>query len=316
MVFVEIDDSNLDMPAPERVLAALREAFCGLASGDCVQPTQTVIVLPDGQGDCINYSAYVRSASAIGVKVSPYLQARLAAGLPPVTAYTLVLDAHDGTPRILVDSVRLTTERTAATTLLAVEQLMGDRAPGAIGIVGTGSIGCGHARYAHVLFPDTDVVMFSPTAAADDSRGDERRAAIAAEAPRARVASSLDEAVVASDVVMLCTSSGTPVVDVDRLPATCVLTSVGTNVPDTHEIDWRRLPELAVYCDYRETCPDTAGDMRLAQAACIWKADAVRGDLPELLAGSRRADATGRRYFRATGLAIEDITIATLIRGS
>jgi L-arginine dehydrogenase len=315
-VFVEIDNAKLDMPAPERVFDALREAFRGLASGDCVQPTQTVIVLPDGQGDCIYYSAYVGSASAIGVKASPYLRARLDAGLRPVTAYTLVLDAQDGTPRILVDSVRLTTERTAATTLLAVEQLMGARAPAVISVVGTGEIGRSHARYAHVLFPHADILMFSPTAVADGNRGDERRATIAAEIPRVTVTPTLDEAVAMADVVMLCTSSGTPVVDVDRLPATCALTSVGTNVPDAHEIDWQRLPELEVYCDYRETCPNTAGDMRLAQAAGTWQADAVQADLPELLTGARQANTTGRRYFRATGLAIEDITIATLIGGS
>jgi L-arginine dehydrogenase len=212
-----------------------------------------------------------------------------------------------------VDSIRLTTERTAATTLLAVEQLTGDREPAVISVVGTGEIGRGHARYAQVQFPHADILMFSPTAAAEGNRGDERRAMIAAEIPRVTVAPTLEKAVATADVVMLCTSSGTPVIDVDSLPAACVLTSVGTNVPDTHEIDWRRLPEFAVYCDYRETCPNTAGDMRLAQAAGTWEADAVQADLPELLTGARRANTTGRRYFRATGLAIEDITIATLI---
>lgn len=311
-MFIEIDNAKLDMPSPERVLAALREAFRGLASGDCVQPSQTVIVLPDNQGDCIYYSAYVGSAAAIGVKASPYLEARLDAGLPPVTAYTLVLDAVDGTPRLLVDSVTLTIERTAATTLLAVEQLTGSRVPATIGIVGTGSIGRGHARYARMLFPRAKIMMFSPTAATDNQDGDERRATIVAEVPQATVVSSLEEAIATSDVVMLCTSSGTPVVDIDRLPATCLVTSVGTNVPDAHELDWRRLPEFMVYCDYRETCPNTAGDMRLAQDAGVWRADSVRADLPELLTGAR-PDVTGRRYFRATGLAVEDITIATLI---
>ena len=56
-----------------QVKAALKDAFAGLASGQSVQPPQTVLTLPGDDGDCIFYPAALWSNNLIGVKTSPYL---------------------------------------------------------------------------------------------------------------------------------------------------------------------------------------------------------------------------------------------------
>lgn len=301
-------------PRPSVVIDALRDAFLGLTNGETVQPLQTTILLPDDQGDCIIYSAFVRSTSAIGVKVSPYLVARAEAGQSPVTAFTLVLSSATGEPIALVDSSRLTVERTAATTMLAAQLILRSAPPSSVCVVGVGELGLAHARYVSATFPSSELAVYSPSVASTAPIGVEKREVVLACAPSARIASSLEDAVSDSEVVMLCTSSGTPVVDIDSLRDDVLVTSIGTNAPLTHEIDWQALSSVDVFCDYRRTCPDTAGDMRLAEEAGTWNRSSIRGDLPGLLAGVDSAHYEGRRrYFRSTGLGLEDATIAALI---
>src|SRR5580693_7241737 len=108
------------VPAEAAVQAAVRQAFEQLAAGRAVQPRQVVTDLPDG-GDVIAYQAVLADAGVYAVKVSPYLPQP--AGKAVVTAWTLLLSTRTGQPLLLADSARLTTERTAATTALAVDLL-------------------------------------------------------------------------------------------------------------------------------------------------------------------------------------------------
>jgi L-arginine dehydrogenase len=311
-LILKLNINERQVPSEPHVLAAVRDAFASLREGHAFQPPQCSIVLPDAEGDCIFYPGYVRSARAFGVKVSPYLESRKRLGLNPVTAFTLLVNAETGEPELLVDAKALTTERTAATTLIAVHALCAKREVRTVGIVGTGSIGRSHARYASHLFPGVRITMHSPTAARQDAIGENRRKIVLNECGNVGIASSID-ALLECDVVMLCTSSGTPVIDVASTSSHCLITSVGTNLPNTHEIDWRALPSLHVYCDYRETCFRTAGDMRLAIEHGAWTAERIVADIPELIAGGAPQPVDGRLYFRATGLALEDIAVAKLV---
>ena len=114
-----------------------------------------------------------------------------------------------------------------------------------------------------------------------------------------------------TDVVMLCTSSGTPVIDPDRLTRPALITSISTNVAKAHEIPPAALGGMDVYCDYRPTTPPSAGEMRLATDEHGWSAALIKGDLPELTVGSAgRPDYARHAFFRSIGLGLEDIAIA------
>ncbi|WP_010203952.1 ornithine cyclodeaminase family protein [Salinibacterium sp. PAMC 21357] len=300
--------------------SALRSAFAGLATGSTVQPAQTVTVFPDDRGDCIFYPGVLHDLDLVGVKLSPYIAQKAAAGDSPVTAYTLLLSASTGEPVLLVDSLALTTARTAATTALAVDHLA---APDArrLALIGSGSVALEHLRH---LTADRDwdaITIYSPSLvsaaqdpSAEDSTADTaaRLATITAIAPHATVAKSAAEAVAGADVVLLCTSSGQPVIDLADITPGALITSISTNSKNAHEIDPSALAELDVYCDYRATATVTAGEMILA-AENGWSADAIVADLSELI-GGHSPDTSRTRFFRSTGLGIEDLAIASLLR--
>jgi L-arginine dehydrogenase len=280
-------------------LSAMRRLFGALARGDVVQPRQTLALLPGREqgGDFITYTAALAEPAVFGAKLSPYLPG--AAGAK-VTAWTLLMSSVDGMPLLLCDAMALTIERTAATTALAVD-LLAPADGGKLAVIGTGPIGIAHIRQTRHLRQWSEISCWSPRAAS-------RAAEIQAAAPGVIIAPSLDAAVRDARVVLLCTSSAAPVLDPRRLADCVLVTSITTNAPGAHEVPPDCLRDLDVYCDFAETTPQTAAEMRLA-VEMGWSVESIAGDLPALVSGSaprpRRA-----AYFRSVGLGSEDIAVA------
>lgn len=279
------------------VQVAVRDAFAQLATGRAVQPLQTVTDLPGG-GDVIAYQAVLADAGVYAVKVSPYLPQ--ADGPPVITAWTLLVSTQTGQPLLLVEAGRLTTERTAATTALAVDLLSPSDAR-TLAVIGLGPVGRAHLRHARTVRDFDQVRVWSPSATHDDLNdlGD------------VRLAGSAEDAAAGADVVLLCTSAAGPVLDVRTLPGGTLVTSVSTNAPMAHEIDPAALAGLDVYADRTPSAFAAAGEMRIAAAEHGFTEDAIRGDLAGLVSGEASTP-TGDRpvFFRSVGLGIEDAAIA------
>lgn len=288
------------------VRAELAAIFAGLAEGRAVQPPQTLAMFPNGMGDFITYLGAFADRAVFGAKLSPYLAHESGA---LVTAWTMILSMETGQPLLLCDAKRLTTERTAGTTALAVDLLA---PPGAreLVVVGTGPVGLAHLRHVGSLREWTKVTLCSPGAARRPDLPDR----LDSGCPIA-IDSDAGRAVASADVVLLCTSSGLPVLDVKTAKAGALITSISTNAPDAHEIDPAMLREMDVYCDYAPTAPLAAGEMKLAIARGIWSPDELKGDLPALAVGRAPPPTSGRRcFFRSIGLGLEDVILADAVR--
>lgn len=288
-----------DLPV-ERVQALIRDAFEQLASGRAVQPLQVVTDLPGG-GDVIAYQAVLADSGVYAVKVSPYLPQ--AEGKAIVTAWTLLLSTRTGDPLLLVDSGRLTTERTAATTAVAVD-LLGRPDANTLAVIGLGKVGRAHLRHVRGLRDFTDVRVFSRTA----------DAAEIADLGDVRLTGSAQEAAEGADVVLLCTSAADAVIDVTTLPAGTLVTSVSTNAPMAREIEPAALSALEIYADLAPAAFAAAGEMRIAAADHGFTVADIRGDLSGLLSGNAPTP-TGDRpvFFRSVGLGIEDAAVAVAV---
>jgi L-arginine dehydrogenase len=297
----------------EDVRKALREAFAGLDGNRTVQPPQTLTAFPDDEGDCIFYPGLIHGLDVVGVKVSPYINALKRDGKYPVTAYTLLLSASTGRPVVLCDSYALTTIRTAATTALALEYLTPPNAV-KLAIIGTGKVAIGHLRFVASQHNWEAISLWSPAMSADGSRAKAVADQVESISPKATVAKSLKDAVADANVVMLCTSSGKPVVKTSDLTQDCVVTSISTNAPRAHEIEPADLAKYSVFCDYIDTAPITAGEMIIAIEGGDWSAASIKGDLAGLVSGRVKRPEKGRVFFRSTGLGIEDLAVANLLR--
>ncbi|AET93487.1 ornithine cyclodeaminase/mu-crystallin [Burkholderia sp. YI23] len=285
------------------IRSALEDMFLALGHGEAAQPPQTLTLFPRGAGDFITYLGVLAKHDVFGAKLSPYV---VQPGAPIVTAWTALMSMRTGAPLMWCDAALLTTERTAGTTALAVDRLA--RASSErLAIIGAGSVALAHVRHVAPLREWSEIRIHSPRLAS----GGERADAIHALDSRVRVAESVEACVRDADVVMLCTSSGTPVLALDALTKPALVTSISTNVARAHEIDPAALPALDVYCDYRQTTPSSAGEMTIAHERHGWSPDAIRGDLAELMRGACPAPSYERTvFFRSIGLGLEDIAVA------
>ena len=286
------------------VARALRRMFAALHAGTAAQPPQTLTLFPAGAGDFITYAGVLAEAGAFGVKVSPYI---VASPRPLITAWTLLMSLGTGEPLLLCDAKRLTTERTAGTTALAVDLLS---PPGArrLAIIGVGDIAEAHLR--HVLpLRDWATVRVASRRTANAPAGDFARFTRLDD--RVEISAGLAAATRDADVILLCTSSAGPVLDPALLTRPALITSISTNAPRAHEIPPAALAGMDVYCDYRATAPLSAGEMLIAMDGHAWSPAAIRGDLPELVAGAAPGpDGARHVLFRSIGLGLEDIALA------
>ena len=295
------------------VLAAMRSMFTDLGRGKASQPPQCLALFPDDAGDFITYSGVLAGQKVFGLKVSPYLVK--AGGAPVITAYTLLLSMESGKPLMLCDSKALTKERTAATTALAVD-LLALKGAGTLVVLGSGPIALAHLKYALPLRNWQSVRITSPNIAAKAEALKPVLAGLAGMAGmdgRIEIVPDLKQAVKGAMVVLLCTSSGKPVMDLDLLSGPALVTSISTNAPMAHEIDPGALKSMDVYCDYRATTPDTAGEILVARKGG-WDPSAIKGDLGELLNGKAALPDYSRHvFFRSVGLGLEDVQLALMI---
>ncbi|KWH03423.1 ornithine cyclodeaminase [Burkholderia territorii] len=285
------------------VLGTLRRMFASLASARAVQPPQTLTLFPEQAGDFITYLGALADEQVFGAKLSPYV---VTGAKPIVTAWTALMSMRTGQPLMWCDAGLLTVERTAGTTALAVDCLA-PRDARRLAVIGTGAVGLAHLRHTAALREWASISVHSTTLADDAAL----QATLARIDPRARAAASVDACVRDADVVMLCTSSGTPVLADGMLTRAALVTSISTNVARAHEIPPAWLPDMDVYCDYRHTTPASAGEMQIAAAAHGWTPERIVGDLPALVAGTCAAPSRTRHaFFRSIGLGLEDIAIA------
>lgn len=287
------------------IVAVLERMFRSLAAGNAVQPPQTLNLFPKAAGDFITYLGVLADEQVFGAKLSPYIPGD---GKAQVTAWTLLMSTQTGTPVLLCDSKKLTTERTAATSAIAVDTLAPSEAS-ILTIVGSGPVALAHLRYAETIRNWTEVRIASPNI---DGRAD--IPGTTANGIAVTKHCDANDAASGADVVLLCTSSGKPVIRAQSLKTAAVVTSISTNVANAHEIDPAALQHLDVYCDYRATTPASAGEMKIAAASGLWGPDALRGDLAELLSGKAMPPSRKRpAFFRSIGLGLEDIAAAAAL---
>jgi L-arginine dehydrogenase len=221
----------------------------------------------------------------------------------------MLMSMETGQPLMVCDSRALTTERTAATTALAVD-LLARKDARQLAVIGSGPIALAHLKYVLPL-RHWDSVRISSLDLPQKAGAIQSQ--LAALGSPIEITENQSQAVEDADVVMLCTSSAKPVLDPSRLGKPALITSISTNAPKAHEVEPGSLMNMDVYCDHRATTPSTAGEMLLALEKG-WSPLAVRGDLGELATGKAPLPGYVRHcFFRSVGLGLEDVQLALAI---
>jgi len=231
-------------------------------------------------------------------------------GLPTVQGVIQVFDARSGVVVALMDSMEITTLRTAAATAVAAKYLARGDA-GVLTVAGCGTQGRAHVRALRALRPIHRILLWDLDRASSE--------ALAAEladgaGPSVSVLDDLAEGVSRSQIVVTCTPSTTFLVEADWVAPGTFVAGVGADNEDKRELAPRLLGGSRVVVDVLHQCA-TIGDLHHALEAGVMQREDVYAELGEIVAGRK----AGRRsdhetfVFDSTGMALQDAATAAQV---
>jgi ornithine cyclodeaminase len=299
----------------ETMAAALQQ----FSSGAVTQPVRTVIAVGD-DAFCGLMPAYVPSAS-LGAKLVTVFGRNATRGLPSHLASILLLDHETGALRALLDGRFITESRTAAVSAVS-SRLLAREGVASLAIIGTGVQARSHLEALSRVHRLKHVAVWSPNKAHRDRFVAEvgtdpgRSGDGPGTEPRPPVAKAVDhagEAIVGADLIVLVTSSPTPVIESGWVKPGAHVISVGACRPTQREMDPELVARARLFVDSRAAALVESGDVVLGIQEGRFTADHIVAEIGELVNGAAgRRSQTEITIFKSLGLAVEDVMAADL----
>ena len=282
---------------PDELLDVLARGFASLTTGEVRAPLRNGVDVEDGF--LLSMMAHV-PGHPIGVKLVSVFHRNHSLGLPGHLALIALFDPRTGVPVAVMNGTWITAIRTAGGAALSTRLLARPNAV-TLAIVGAGVQGEAHLRMLSRVREFQDIRITS-LSFADAQR-------VAAADPRAKALASAEEAVTGADVVCLCTTSSTPVVQRTWLAPGTHVTSVGY-MPPGSEVAPDLVQHARLFVETRVAfAPPPAG---CAELAGLDPHEAV--ELGEVLLGRRpgRVSDAELTLYKSMGHAMEDLVAAWL----
>ncbi len=289
----------------DSLTAAMESALAAFSAGAAVQPVRTVIEAASGSFFA-SMPALVRSPPAMGAKLVTVFSANAAKGLPTHLATILLLDPETGAPLAVMDGRYITEVRTAAVSTASFLHLARPDSR-VLAIFGSGVQAASHLEMLCRAAPFDEVRCWSPTPA--------HRQRFASEHSGVRVCSTAEEAARGADVIVLVTSSSTPVLRSEWVAPGAHVVAVGACRPHEREVDPPLLARSRLFVDSRQAALQESGDVVLGIRGGHFGESHIAAELGEVVAKTQpgRASADEITVFKSLGLAVEDIAAAQLV---
>jgi alanine dehydrogenase len=316
----------------ETMMSALRR----FSTGRVVQPVRPTIPIAD-DSFFATMPAYVlggsevRSGSdpgltldqdfaALGAKLVTVFGGNALKGLHSHLASILLMDPETGALQALLDGRYITEARTAAVSAVS-SRLLARKTVQSVAILGTGVQARSHLDALSRVHRLRQATVWSPNKLHRDAFVEEANSAKKpglGSDPGLTQVSAVDhagEAVVGADIIVLVTSSPTPVLESGWVKPGAHVISVGACRPSQREMDPALVARARLFVDSRAAALVESGDLVLGMQEGRFGADHIVAELGELLAdpaAARRRNDTEVTIFKSLGLAVEDVTAAAL----
>jgi alanine dehydrogenase len=291
------------------LIEAMSSALMRFSTGHVTQPVRTVIPVGGEHAFVGVMPALATDPPALGAKFVTVFSANAAKGLPTHLASIVLLDPETGALLALLDGRYITEARTAAVSAVS-SRLLARRTAGSLAIIGSGVQARSHVEALARVHRLRQVTVWSPNRLHRDE--------FAAWAKTATpcICTAVDhagEAVVGADLIVLVTSSPTPVLESGWVKPGAHVISVGACRPTQREMDPTLTARARLFVDSRAAALVESGDVVMGIQEGRFGADHVVAELGEVVAGAvgRRNDAEVT-IFKSLGMAVEDVTAADL----
>ena len=292
----------------DAVIDAMDGALRRLSAGGVVQPVRTVVPVADEFFAVM--PAYVRDPPALGAKLVTVFGRNTALDLPTHLATILLFSPETGALLAVLGGRYITEVRTAAVSAVSARLLARDDAS-RLAIIGSGVQAGSHLQALERVFELSEVRVWSPTSDHQMTFIENMESSTTA---RLVGADSAEQAVLGADIVVLATSSRSPVVQSEWIKAGAHVISVGACRPDQREMDPSLVLRSRLFVESRAAALAESGDVVLAIKEGLFTAAHIIGELGELLEGKIEGRRTPRdvTVFKSLGSAVEDVVAADL----
>ncbi|MBP7120576.1 MAG: ornithine cyclodeaminase family protein [Methanolinea sp.] len=290
--------SNLDL---SKLNGVIEEAFAEHARGSVQMPPKVYITLD--QGDFRTMPGYIPSLGIAGVKIVNVHPGNPGRNLPTVMALTVILDIGTGVPVAILNATDLTDLRTGAGGAVAAKYLSPGRAV-SLGLVGSG---CQARAQIDAIGRELDIVEVKVW-----SRNEKNAEDFCSRYPDfdCRVASLRDAC--ECDLLVTTTPSREPLIRDEWVHEGTHINAIGADAPGKEELDPAILIRASVFVDDPAQAVHS-GEVNVPITNGRFSENMIAGTLGEVVIGKkRRKSASEITVFDSTGLAIQDLAIASL----
>ncbi|HUQ80388.1 MAG TPA: ornithine cyclodeaminase family protein [Gemmatimonadaceae bacterium] len=231
-------------------------------------------------------------------------------GLPTIQGVVALFDASNGRVLALMDSMEITSIRTAAATAVAARYLAVDE-PAIVTICGCGEQSRHQLRALACVRTLRRVYAFDAQPGRARSLATEMGNELGVEAV---AVDDLGAAARQSGIVVTCTPSHEPIVGPSHVVLGTFVAAVGADNPAKSEIEPALMATSTVVTDLTDQCV-AIGDLHHAIAAGAMRASDVHAELAEVICGRKpsRRSASEIIVFDSTGTALQDVAAATVV---
>jgi len=272
------------------LIPVMAKALADLSAGTVVQPVRVMLPVAEHRGFLGVMPAYGGALGAKLVTFYPHNQ-----GIHSHHATILLFRPETGEPLAIMDGRLITEMRTAAVSAVAT-QLLARPDVSVLAILGSGVQARSHLEAMRLVRKLREVRVWSP-----------RNARAFAERHGVRAVPTAEEAVRGADLVVVATSSETPVLEGRWLAPGTHVNAVGAPRPTWRELDDDVLARARLYVESREAATRESGD--------VIAAGRVFAEIGEVVAGAQpgRQSEDEITLFKSVGVAIEDVATADLV---
>jgi ornithine cyclodeaminase/alanine dehydrogenase-like protein (mu-crystallin family) len=304
-IWLNEEDVRAVLPLSE-LIECMEGALAAFSAGQVRQPVRTVIEAGLPGTFFATMPAFLEAGPVMGAKLVTVFHHNARKGLPTHQAAIVLLDAMTGALLAVMDGRYITEVRTAAASAVALRAL-GRSGAGTLALVGSGVQAGSHLAALSLVRKFEEVRCWSPT------EGHLRK--FAALHPEVRMAAGAEEAVRGADVVVIVTSSVTPVVwDEWVADGACVI-SVGACRPAQREMDPKLVTRGRLIADSRAAALTESGDVVMAMAEGCFGPEHIAAELGAVVSGAAagRTSETEVVIYKPLGIAVEDVAAAQLV---
>jgi len=300
----------LDLPA---CIDAVDDSFRRHALGETIPPG-VLGAHVDGGGFHVK-TAGLRGQSGAPARFAAKVNANFPGnrdrhGLPTIQGVIALFDATDGRVLALLDTMEVTTLRTAAATALAARHLAREDA-GLVTVCGCGEQGRGQLRALECVRPVRRAFAYDENVVRAESFATSMSAELGIDVRPVR---ELGKATAESDIWVTCTTARRWFLGRSHVRRGTFVAAVGADHPEKQEIEPGLLAASVVIADVLDQCV-AMGDLHHALDAGVMRRGDVRGELADVVSGRviGRQSADEIIVFDSTGTALQDVAAASVV---